>query len=533
MRFILATLLAVTVLGPAQAETFNAASDFSNTDNPNGQWSYGATETLGGPISLYTSHPNTGGYLGLDEWSFGPVPGITTALTAPFVIGMLAGASIDPNATGVAFSPDVLTLHPGGTYHPPFRYSVVRWTAPASGTYRIVGEFQSVDIIRGATTDVHILKNGAAVFDGVINGIGAATPFFFTQIVTSGDTIDFVVGEGADGQEHDSTGLSVVISNDPAQTVFFVHGIAQNGGEGGDLKNLAASLRDPVYGIDDSRFIVDAGFDFGYCADKPYYSGCHSPSDYCTIQNGARSLAVHINEKKPSGDIIIIGYSMGGLIARDMILHNYANVITNHHVAALITLGTPHLGYPYEPIDGDTSKVGPLARCDNLSGQMFGDFRNDASLAPPLPEVAKDASGKPARDFKDASGNMVAVSGYLYDLNTNWANQFFDGPDQWIAIAGSFCPNPRPAEHFVLLRSFTSRGCPVDTGADGVVCEQSAGINITGWPATPHFYTQYSHSADRGTLFLFGPTADSLPLFDPPKDGEVVRLIKDVINGLP
>jgi hypothetical protein len=43
--------IALTVLAfaptVAPAQTFNAVADFSTTDNPNGAWSYGSTDTLG------------------------------------------------------------------------------------------------------------------------------------------------------------------------------------------------------------------------------------------------------------------------------------------------------------------------------------------------------------------------------------------------------------------------------------------------------------------------------------------------------
>ncbi len=65
------------------------------------------------------------------------------------------------------------------------------------------------------------------------------------------------------------------------QTVFLVHGINQNGGEAGDLGAFAANLR---AALGTSGFIVDAGFDYGFCAKPTYPELC--PVD-CTIENGA------------------------------------------------------------------------------------------------------------------------------------------------------------------------------------------------------------------------------------------------------
>jgi pimeloyl-ACP methyl ester carboxylesterase len=312
--------------------------------------------------------------------------------------------------------------------------------------------------------------------------------------------------------------LTLNLTPGEVQTVFLVHGIAQNGGELGDLKNLAASLRDPIYGIDGSRFIVDAGFDFSGCANNK-----NCDQSLCTIQTGAATLASYINQKNPTGDIVLVGYSMGGLIARDMILNNYHNVITNHHVGLLITLGTPHLGYPYLPIDGDP--VQPFARCNSLAGQMFGDFRNPASEAPDLPVVAS-----PAYDFLDPTGNNIALSAYLYQLNAGWAMGGV-GPGQWLAVAGSWC-QPGPDLPY-LTRLFSSEGCPSATGADGVVCESSAAPNISNGPMFSYIAPAYSHSSDFSTFVLFCQTAGSYALFDPPIGGDVLSQIQTFINGLP
>ena len=59
-----------------------------------------------------------------------------------------------------------LALHPG----PKGEYSVVRWTAPEAGTVEISTRFTG--LAERATTDVHVLHNGRALFDGLVN-VGA------------------------------------------------------------------------------------------------------------------------------------------------------------------------------------------------------------------------------------------------------------------------------------------------------------------------------------------------------------------------
>lgn len=336
---------------------------------------------------------------------------------------------------------------------------------------------------------------------------GYVTPSSLQQTLTARGTITF------DGE------YSSVSPPPFLQTIFLIHGIGQ---DASGMAGLASSLQDEKYGVDRSRFRIDAGFDFGYCANIAT-ANVASCSNDCTIQNGARALALYVNQQNPTGDIVLIGYSMGGLIARDMILNNYANVITNHHVSALITLGTPNLGYPYDPRDS-------VVMCGNLVGQMFGDFRNPAAAAPPLPAVA----GQPS-DFTDANGSRVALSGYLYGLNMAWLAGGFVGPDIWFAGAGEYSTIP--------VRAVNGRGCPTRNGfSDSVVCADSAAPAFGIGPGLPWpwFGPQYSHTGGLldalATLFILGDPlglAGSDPLFNPPTQGDLVAELRKLINGLP
>jgi len=98
-------------------------------------------------------------------------------------------------------------VHPG----PNGERGVVKWTAPAAGTYTVAGRFQGIDT--GATTsDVSITKNGTVLFSGNLNGYGTQLPFSLSVTVAAGDAIEFTVGVGANGTyNNDSTGLAATI----------------------------------------------------------------------------------------------------------------------------------------------------------------------------------------------------------------------------------------------------------------------------------------------------------------------------------
>ncbi len=275
------------------------------------------------------------------------------------------------------------------------------------------------------------------------------------------------------------------------RTVFLIHGLSQ---QASDMDALGATLRDPDFGLDRDRFGIDVGFDYSDCANN---RECGSD---CTIQSIARRLARYINQRNPTGDIVLIGYSLGGLVARDMMLNNYEGVFDHRRVGALVTLGTPNVGYPYSWID-------ELAKCPALLQQMNSDFRSRQSE------------------------HLVLQSGYLYDLNNNWGNTSFIGqPRAWLAAAGTFCKDATrdldPAQ-----------GCPDHSPAsDGVVCDQSARfrLNVPGNKPTKDWQdSNYAHTESGSSwLVLCGNwAARHHTLFNPPASGSLVRALREVIHG--
>jgi pimeloyl-ACP methyl ester carboxylesterase len=329
-----------------------------------------------------------------------------------------------------------------------------------------------------------------------------SVPFVLPPMPTDASALwvltDFNVGAG--------TAWTDDLRLSPAgQTVFLVHGIGQTAA---DMRNLTSAILDPTFGINTHRFVVDATFEYSNCPPSPQCS--------CTIQDGGRRLAEHIINYDPDGDVVLVGYSMGGLIARDMIVNNYAGVLRDdRRVAALITLGTPNLGYPYMSIDNN-------AKCPSLLHQMEGDFRTPASGV--------------RVDFFDQQRQRVAgISPYLWSLNTNWPSAQFL-PGVWSAIAGTFCSAP--------VRNASNNGCSdAHPDNDGVVCEQSAtystdvggALNALLAGPTRRLADPFSaHTDNWRSWFVFCGNVQSLPpLFNPEVGLAVLAEIVTVINGLP
>jgi hypothetical protein len=153
-----------------------------------------------------TGGASSGGLAGISIWqdkSGGLEPNVTYNDTKAPV-----------NALGVLWEPGRLSLHPG----PSGEFSVLRWTAPSAGDYRLAGKFLS--IAERATTDAHVLHNGKSIFDSFINleGNGMGAPFAADVSVKAGDTIDFIVGWGNGEFGGDSTGVEAAIKSADGKT---------------------------------------------------------------------------------------------------------------------------------------------------------------------------------------------------------------------------------------------------------------------------------------------------------------------------
>ncbi|MBI3661752.1 MAG: PEP-CTERM sorting domain-containing protein [Acidobacteria bacterium] len=219
VRMLVVGLFALAL--PAALRADSAFGQFSLTNNPSGNWSYGFTPSLGGSFTLYNNISGLGvpPYGTLYVWTT-PPNGFLSANTF--------GTTILPcPSCSLQIPPNFLVLHPGNNSGV---YSVLRWTAPSAGTYTINGLFQGVDFQPFPTTDVHVLVNGAPVFSNSINSFGVPLNYNLMQSLVAGDTIDFAVGNGGNGYVHDSTGLvanvNLVPTPEPGTLALFGTGLA-------------------------------------------------------------------------------------------------------------------------------------------------------------------------------------------------------------------------------------------------------------------------------------------------------------------
>jgi len=197
-------LLAGAVLlfgaAPAQSQTYDLVGQFSSISNPNGAWSYGWEPSRGGLFTLMNT-PWTDTQWGTQEGWTGPY--------GPANPPTVAYAVTDINHPTVFVPAGTLNFHPG----PGGENSVIRWTSPASGTYKIEGHFIGNDFVYPTTTDVAILRGPFEVFSSFVESYDIPLPFSTTMPLLAGETLDFTVGFGRNGNYYgDSTGIAATIT---------------------------------------------------------------------------------------------------------------------------------------------------------------------------------------------------------------------------------------------------------------------------------------------------------------------------------
>ncbi|MBX3112083.1 MAG: PEP-CTERM sorting domain-containing protein [Fimbriimonadaceae bacterium] len=205
MKRILAAALVLSPLS-SFATVYDAHTDFSLATNPNGVWSYGYANTLGGSFTSF-DQTSTGSY---DRW----FTGIDSLGVYDTVSGVTFSTLVVPAAQ--------LWMHPG----PNAQYAVLRFTAPTTATYNLSAGFFGVDNVGPTTTDVHVSHNNVLVFSGVVNSFSSSptTGYVAPLSLSAGDTVDVAVGTNGNGYVFDSTAVNLSLESVPEPTSLLALG---------------------------------------------------------------------------------------------------------------------------------------------------------------------------------------------------------------------------------------------------------------------------------------------------------------------
>ena len=141
------------------------------TKNPNGAWQYGysATKSLAPGefrVNTYTEKQGTVGFwhpLTNNGPGAGYYPYVAANTTNETQLGSQKGWAVRAGQAAMEGS------NIG-------QYSLVRFTVPQSGQYRISAQFEGIHFGL-STTDVHVLRNAESLFDADIEGYGGDPGF--------------------------------------------------------------------------------------------------------------------------------------------------------------------------------------------------------------------------------------------------------------------------------------------------------------------------------------------------------------------
>lgn len=193
------------------ATTYDLSSEFSPSANPAGPWTLGAKTNLSSSIVPFGVKGTTSlNGTPIQYWQLVPAQEPTiyhngTASTAAF-------------GTILTAPPGTVWLYAGVTASP-YAFGAVRFTVPAGGAGTYVIESAVAPIYDGppqGDTDFHVVHNGVELFGQFLAPV-ERTSYTNAVALAVGDTIDFLVGRGADNNNYGS-GLKLkarLINNDP------------------------------------------------------------------------------------------------------------------------------------------------------------------------------------------------------------------------------------------------------------------------------------------------------------------------------
>jgi len=215
-------ILVILVSGAYAANTWDATRDFGPS-NPNGAWSYGYG-TTGTSFTQYSLwDPECGGVNGNICWH-----ATGFYLVLPDVGFNNTGHYFDWQT--VVFPPDTLFVHPYTGQD-----TIVRWTAPADGTYNIGGFFDILDIDPTGIIGL-VYENGTQLYSRELLGppaqfpdkVGGREDFSFPALnLKAGDVISFGVNDDNDFY-YDTSGFNATITlvPEPGSLLFAVSGLS-------------------------------------------------------------------------------------------------------------------------------------------------------------------------------------------------------------------------------------------------------------------------------------------------------------------
>jgi len=210
---------AAWIAGPDFAANELSVNELTNPNATVPAWSYGYRSTISGTsltlfsgasqhTNAYTGNPSLQGWASLSSGA-PPAVLVNTSGSTPAVLNFGPGDLFPLN-------PLEIYVNPGPPDDPT---AIVRWTAPSPGNYVISSSWSHLDPFgggNGVTADV--VFDGASIFHQMfqsVPGNEGSTSYSGTLALSTGDTIDFVLGTVGGNNNFDSSGFNATIQAVP------------------------------------------------------------------------------------------------------------------------------------------------------------------------------------------------------------------------------------------------------------------------------------------------------------------------------
>jgi PKD repeat protein len=190
----------------SETQIYDAVNDFSITNgNPNNSWSYGILSSFtDGTFTLLTNEVSNLGFPGEIRWN--------NDTSQPYSVQIFANPTGIPTTFGSILAPTNQLDLDGQSY-----IADVRWAAPFTGSFNVMGLFQRNDNY-GVPVSVRVIEDGTTELFGLDNFTDylGQQPFNLTNLaLPAGTVLDFA--EGAPQFYNDTTGLKVtIVASGPA-----------------------------------------------------------------------------------------------------------------------------------------------------------------------------------------------------------------------------------------------------------------------------------------------------------------------------
>lgn len=131
------------------------------------------------------------------------------------------------------------------------------------------------------------------------------------------------------------------------------------------------------------------------------------PSTRMTLDAACEHVRAQVNERVPSGDIDLVGHSMGGVIARRLCLSD-----TAPEVRRVVQIGAPNLGSPL------ADRLGPLWAVRSACGPAIEDL---GAVQHRLPIDLRVSAIAGTRSIGRSGGILVGPSDGIVTVRSAWS----------------------------------------------------------------------------------------------------------------